>query len=377
MIRTKTSLIAAFFVFFFTLFVLVNIFAASANLNDIYQEALGIAKSNMEKPVEEVANYKPHEKFKKYTDNPSETGYYHGITASSAQDLKVAGDTAYTYSEDDKDNNAVQAVLKSFKKNPKIKIDPNNPNDPVIARAKDIMENAPDITGIGKDLEKTGDVGQKANCKEVKRCNVEYSKETCTEEMRLLQRVCERVPKVTTSIKDIVYPNCKKLIVVQDAHASCPVGYNQLLGTDMVRGPTWDDVRFCTKSVTVDESTECYSGGYQISADAGQRVFGSGSATVPKKLKSRIKISNVYGATVIITVINDTAGEKIKDKSRVSNGEVIELPYSQTQDQKFSFYFTREGGWFRRQTGVMVLYVDHVKRDREAEVIWEEFCRDI
>jgi hypothetical protein len=204
--------------------------------------------------------------------------------------------------------------------------------------------------------------------------------ESSGEEVRSIKRLCEKVPVFTTTIKDIVYPNCQNL-VIQNGNNYCPPGYVETLYSDMA--PTindkWDDIRFCQKTMSTSESSECYSGGFYVARAVGGN-FGSERAVVPKKLHARIKIRNVYFGTVMSTIINETTGQIIYNNIGFSNGQVIELPYSDTQDQVFRFYAVQQtdGRWWpRKATGVMVLYIDHIGKDREANVVWQESCHVI
>ena len=201
------------------------------------------------------------------------------------------------------------------------------------------------------------------------------------EAVRPIKRVCEKVPVFTTTTKDIVYPNCQNLIITQSANNYCPPGYVETLYSDMVHtiNDNWDDIRFCQRTISAGESSECYSGGYYLARAVGGN-FGSERATVTKKLHARIRISNVYYGSVIGTIIKETTGQIIYNNAGFSNGQVIELPYSDTQDQVFRFYAVQQTGgrwWSRKATGVMVLYIDHIGKDRETNVAWQEACHDI
>ena len=139
----------------------------------------------------------------------------------------------------------------------------------------------------------------------------------------------------------------------------------------------WDDIRFCTKAVSVGEGPDCYSGGYYIATNH-RGYYGSERATVPKKLKARIKISNNYSqfGAMIGTIINETTGEKVRENYSFSGDQVVELPYSETQEQTFRFYAINPGGGFRWKgapTGVMTLHIDNRHREKIATLeSWSE-----
>jgi hypothetical protein len=157
-----------------------------------------------------------------------------------------------------------------------------------------------------------------------------------------------------------------------------------MLYADMVQtqGNHWDDIRFCTRTLSAGEGSECFSGGYYITSNRGNRD--SGRAIVHKKLHARIRMSNVYFGHIIGTIINETRGETLYSNAHFSNGQVIDLPYSDTQDQTFRFYATQpQGGghgffkFMDHRPGVMVLYVDHMYKEANLESWQEVNCSEI
>ena len=118
--------------------------------------------------------------------------------------------------------------------------------------------------------------------------------------------------------KNTVYPNCQNLIIMQDVNAHCPPEYTEALSADMVQYANWDDIHFCTKEVTGDENSECYSGGYHISSNNAS--LGSGQAVVPRKTHARIRISNVYFGYMVGTIVNVTTGKTFYDNAHFTNG---------------------------------------------------------
>ena len=206
-------------------------------------------------------------------------------------------------------------------------------------------------------------------------CKTTYVKKNCNEEVHPIQRVCDKVPNVSTHINGMVYPDCQNLIITQHINTYCPSGYGEVFYSDMVttQGDHWDDIRFCTKMLPPGEGSECYSGGYHISSNNG--CFGSGQAIVPKGARARIKFTNVYFGSMTASIINDTTGQTLYSNGSFANGQIIELPYSDTQDQKFRFYASECG----TKPGIMVLYIDHAYKEKGADVTWPEEgdCRDI
>lgn len=299
---------------------------------DAYQEGLRFANENMQSPLEKINTFEQkvvkEAGVENYTDNPEQTKYYHGVTAGSSKDLLDDGQKEYRYSEDDKENNASQAALKSFRKNPKVKIDPSNPNDPIIARAKHIMKNASEIvTGKPDPTSVTGP-------RESKTCSIEYTKKTCNEQKGPLQRVCEKVPKVV--IVDDPYPGCQ-------GHTS------------------------------PGSVEDCLAGTVQI---PHYRGTGHGRIVLPKKRGARVGFSDSRHPHYYITVNNETTGQQTIPRRRVSNGHYIELPISETQDQTFNFVVERWDQCTCNQPGRMNIYINRMRK--MANVEWQEgSCRDI
>jgi hypothetical protein len=250
-------------------------------------------------------------------------------------------------------------------------------------KGKLVTDNANNIIG--------GESNKYINCEKQKMsaCKTIQVEKTCNEEVRTIRRICEKVPSITTYVKDIVYPNCQSVIVAQTFRGGCPSGYGAIAASDMVRHETYDDIYICQKTVSANEGLEC-SGGYLIygiSGNSNHYVQNTGKATVPKKMHGRIRFSNVYSSPMRVTIVNETTGQTIYNAGSFTNRQVIELPFSETQDQVFRFEEPKEepkngGKGFRKVRfsgiGVMILSFDHIYRERVANApIWQESCRDI
>ena len=310
--------------------------------------------------------FKPHEVFKDqkggYSEDPTEGSYY-----ANQKTVNLQNTANHEMTKSDSTANLVgKTVFQGFQARPVFKV---TKNDQFIAVKDMLLKNAQDVLGDAN-------------------CVATHTEKTCSEAVRTVKRICDSKAEPQISVRDIVCPNCRSLIIVQNYNNYCPPGYNQDFAADMVRSwdDHWDDIRFCTKPAAIGETAECYSGGYYVARIYGGDYFGSGNATVPKKLHSRIRINNVYYQPVIITVVNNTTGQTLVDKGSYSNGAVIELPYSETQDQNFSFYAVKPDGggdgggmwWNLHQiTGTAVLYIEHINREKVATVTWKESCHDI
>lgn len=377
--RYNSSLILVARISFFLSFIMVF---ANAFANAQFQQGLEFAKSLKDQAWAEALKFNPEEVFKDqkggYTKQPLQTEYYQDVTQTNTQVLEKAAREEILKDEDykSKDGRSVptpgKTVFESFKTRELYKI---NQQAEFMQKGKLITDNAHNIV--------MGESNKHIDCEKQKlsTCKTVQIEKTCNEEVRTVQRVCEKTPNVSSSIKEIAYPNCQHLVITQHENTPCPSGYSQILSTDMVytEDDHWDDIRFCTKSITANEVTECYSGGYYIATTVAG-YFGSQRATVPKKFRSRIRISNNYFQNLQATIINETTGQTLYHEEQFVDGQVIELPYSDTQDQTFRFYAISPGWfiWGRARVGVMVLYIDSRYMDREAHLeSWQEVCYDI
>jgi len=347
-------------------------FNFNESLNEFLKEAPGLKDSAVQKAAD--PKYDPKTKVDGYTDQPKEIGHYHE-DGSDAAGMEIDAAIAVKPGlEGSPNGNAGQAVIHSFKKRPVYKL---TWNDPDIQSAKN-AEDHPE-----KHVKLDVSVGPIGGKKKTTKCKETFNDKTCTEQVRALVKVCEKVPKIATSTRDIIYPNCQHLIITQHERSYCPAGYGQMFYADMVqtRDNHWDDIRFCARALPAGEGAECFSGAYYVTSDRGSRDVGR--VTVPKKLHARIGMSNVYYGFIIGTIINETTGQTIHSNAQFSNGQVINLPYSETQDQIFRFYAVQPqsgvsgGRFFRRlpehRPGVMVLYVEHTNKENTANLeSWEE-----
>lgn len=344
---------------FLFLMIVQNVMYAS--LDTAYKEGASVAQSNMQQSMERIKSFNPVDVFKNYTDNPSQTTHYHGVTQSDAEGLKASG------SEETNKNEATNVILKSFA-NPKLKVDPS---ESWLNKSHEIIKNAPAIA--------TGISSNGVNCQEQKICRTVYTKKICNEQVRNLQKICDKIPKIKSSLKTIACSNCKNVIVAQTYRGGCPSGYSQILYSDMIRWVDWDDVSICTKAVNNEEGLECYGGYlvYGINNKGGPLVQSTGRATVPKKMHGRLKFSNVYNGQMTVTIVNETTGQTIYNSTNFTNGQIIELPFSETQDQTFRFNEPQLRGLFFFVSpygiGVMLLTFDHIRKEKGAILeSWEE-----
>jgi hypothetical protein len=341
----------------------------SAALDGAYSEGLKVSQDNMQKSVEGVLTFNPSDAFMDengktyFTENPPQISHYQKIEQGNKDILEDTGRNNI-----DK-NEAIEAIWKSFG-NPKIKLDPEGS---WFNQSKEIIKNsAAIVTG------NSSAVG--INCQESKICRIENINKMCNEEIKPLKKICEKIPKIST--KKVFYPNCQSLIITQHYNTRCPSGYGKALYADMVytRHDHWDDIRFCTRALSAGEGPECFSGGYYITSKRGNKD--SGRVTVPKKSHAYIRMSNVYFEYIIGTVINETTRQTLYSEAHFSNGQIINLPYSDAQNQTFRFYATQppktdifgSSFFIDDKPGIMVLYVDHMYKEANLESWTEVNC---
>jgi hypothetical protein len=213
------------------------------------------------------------------------------------------------------------------------------------------------------------------SCKTVTECakyeNKTYINEThkiCDITAATTSVTCIRYPQVKIQTIPTTYPNCKDLVITQGLKNSCPKGYTQELQSDMISHVIWDDIRICTKIVSPNENTNCYTGGYYI-ATSVKPFYGNGQGILPKGLHGFLQLNHVYRGRLLITVV-DGSGKKIVDRTRVGEGSIINLPYSSTQDQYFKFYLTGNPS----NTGVLTMLVEHHGKYKTPPVTMNQSC---
>ncbi len=165
----------------------------------------------------------------------------------------------------------------------------------------------------------------------------------------------------------INYPNCQTLYITHQDITPCPSGYSQILNSDMVWSsrPNMDDIRLCQKEVPAAAGTECLVGYlvrgiYAYGDDC--RIQSTNLAVVPKKMHGRLKFSDFhYGQYLTVTITNKTTGQVLYNPGFFSNGQVVDLPFSNTEDQVFEFYVVDTN-----VRGIMTVQVDSVNVDNAA-----------
>ena len=333
-----------------------------------FREHLNQAKALKGDIAKSTSNFVPENVFTNYSSNPGTTKYYSEDSAGASQTLKSDSVVAITTNKE----GAGETIAQSSKSRPKFKIESTSPE---IARSKEIQNLA------SKNIKGVVDGFISGKEDQINTTVTKYVIKTCNEEIRPLKRICDKTPVVTTSLKSNLYPNCRKLILVEgnlESNGLCPPGYITSNYMYMIRfsGP---NVRFCTKQITINEGTECFGGFFGAGIMHGDyRQSGTGRVIVPKKRHSRIKISHAYSRTIFGTIVNNTTGAVLYNEATFYNGQTIELPYSETQDQDFSFYAVFGRGFFcYRPLGIMTAHIDHEYQDPIANISWKEECRDV
>ena len=309
-----------------------------------------------------------------YTATPTQSNYYGDTIQSNVNGMGKDARTEITKDETYKDTDGKpilspgKAITEDFRTRPVFKI---SKNEEYIKKSRLVEANARNVV--------SGESNKHIDCKNKKlsTCKIIQVQKTCNEEVRTIQKICEKVPKITTYIRDAAYPDCRIIDIKQGAGARCLGGYGEILYADMIEGPADDDVHICAKAVNEREGSECL-GGYLVSGK-WNNIQGPGRATVPKKRHSRIRFSNIYGhgRYLPVTIVNETTGQVLHNDVRFYNGQVVDLPFSEDRDQVFRFYKSGSASW--RDIGVVILYIDHIYKEKIANVTWpdaapESFC---
>jgi hypothetical protein len=223
------------------------------------------------------------------------------------------------------------------------------------------------------------------SCKTIKEC-MKYDIQSNTVETQKICELtpekqeikCERFPSIDVQNHPIIYPNCKRIIITQGARVRCPANYQEEVYSDMVLHEYWDDVRICTQVVNTD-IPECYATRFFIARSMAP-FFGSGDGILPRGLHGRIRVSNVYNQYVLVTVIMKNTGQLLANQAPMTNGQAIELPFSNDEDQIVQFYIT--GNWrypWRggHNTGVLTMMVNQKGDYKTTSVAQNQICAGV
>ena len=143
--------------------------------DDVFQTGSEFAKQIAGQGTGTLQNTNPANVLPNYTDNPKEKGYYGGVTAGDANNLKTDGGTAWGQTE------VGQAVTDSVLKNPK---EPISHDAPFIQAGKEIEGKAESIVG------KTG-----PDCKAEQVTRSEFTRHVCERDTAVM-RTCERATDI-------------------------------------------------------------------------------------------------------------------------------------------------------------------------------------
>lgn len=143
--------------------------------DDIYRQGSDFANQIGGQGTGAIAGMKPGEVIPNYTDNPKEKGYYGGVKANDASNLKTDGGNAWSQTE------VGQAVTDSVMKNPK---EPISHDAPFIQAGKDIADKADSIVG------KTG-----PDCKAEQVTRSTFTRHVCERDLGVL-RTCDRAAEI-------------------------------------------------------------------------------------------------------------------------------------------------------------------------------------
>lgn len=291
-------------------------------------------------------------------------------TAVNETTHNAAYQSTVSSAKSDNGYNTTNAYLKSWQE---------NGEDAGLTRCVDGMEGALQ-KGTLSDCAGNQSTDLYGNCKTTRTC-VRYTLDhetTSTNRICHLTAtakplVCHRSPVVTVTQKPITFANCQQLIITQGASYHCPIYYRQIVKSNMLSKPTWDDVKLCTHPAS-DDVPLCYGGGYYIVRRTSHSPLDEGHAIVPKSFHSRLQLTNAYNhQQIAVTLINEASRAMLIDHQPVSDGAVIELPYSDSETQSFRFFLSRLPDQ-SDSTGVLVLLIDHQDIERTAHISTNETC---
>lgn len=158
------------------LFVMASLFwVLSANANDQYNAGSGYAGSIKDSSGKTITTFDPSAALPNYTANPTESGYYGGVTAGSTN-LDTQGNQALATSE------AGKAIIDSILNNPK---DPISMDAPFISAGSEAQANAESITDGSFD-----------GCEAQQVSKTEYTTHICERDINVT-RTCTRDATIT------------------------------------------------------------------------------------------------------------------------------------------------------------------------------------
>jgi len=341
-----------------------------------FKEYLNQAKILTDRVTKSTAAFVPEKMFTNYSSSPSPTKYYSEESATASQTLKLDSVSSLT------SNQEGQAIAKSSKIRSQFKI--NHEAEEIKNSNKIQNLAAENIKGTIEGF--LG--GEEA---QINTNKTTYLVKTCNEEIRALTKICTKIPVVTPVTESFGYPNCRKVYVQDGLYASCANGYSSIVNVDRKEiyvggGYGWDISRLCVKPADPGEKTECLAGyiayGAGSSIGGGNARLNSSPTTIPQNLHAGVLFHGAtYKVPMRVTLINKTTNKTIYD-GNYANNVVIKLPFSATEDQVFTYYFTQDkpGVFFSQynfQTGLMCIYVDSLGTKKSAKIEWKEVCREL
>lgn len=157
----------------------VGVLSSGFAAND-YKTGSEFASGLKNKGIDTIKNMNPVDIIPNYTDNPSESGYYGGVTSGGSGGLEQAGSNALH------SNGAGRVVMSVLKNKPEDKLDLDAP---FIKGGLDMRDKAEDITG--------GDTGL---CQEVALDKTEFTRHQC-ERTPAVELACTRTARIELNAK--------------------------------------------------------------------------------------------------------------------------------------------------------------------------------
>lgn len=342
---------------------MINIYGQNDfSITEAYQVGAAIAQQNKDHSVATLHDNLP-DKFTDpqgksyYTENPKEVIHYQDVTQGKKDLLETSGRASIG------NNEAIEEVWGSIGK-AKLKIDPK---EAWLRQSQEIIESATKTAG--------GDSNNvEIDCRGTNLCKTEQVCKECVEdnsETKVLKKICEKIPQIKHFEEKTEFSNCQKIEVRQGHRNYCSKGYKELLYTDVIAGPVYDDIFLCGKPTVGDENNECVVGyivnGRYHENNRNNDPSNTGKGRVPKKTYGHIRFLHTYQGSMPGTIYNETTNEVVVE-GKFEHGQIIDLPFSYKEDQVFRFDLSDNN-----YKGVVLFYVDRISKIKSAEITsWQE-----
>lgn len=309
--------------------VLSNIAIGDQTSSD-YAKYKGTVDSNRGAVIDTAGHFNPHD-LPKYTDNPAQKDYYHGVDSEHSE-IDSAGRQALPADD------AGGTVFKHFLDRPKYKI---NSDSPAFDDSNLVKKDAYNITHGISD--------QYINCKKHKTCKVVNVEHTC-------------------SRTNTVSLTCDKTAVIHVTHTKVPECYHLIgsgNGINIAPGPA---------------GGMCVAGFFTMTGDGGDvsvnRTY-TKNITLPANLKAYVIVERNRdgGANVSGYVKAGKVTAQVGDGVGYAKAKQAFIPTTTAQSVTFHYQGHRsDGGGFFHVDGYVLFPYHSIDK---ADVTWNERCQSV